>query len=235
MNWLCWHVGTVTDPKFRLIAKRANVPTGVAVAVWAYLLELAADAKERGSIESFDAEIADEALGFGVDAIRAVFDQIEAREMIDGARIAKWGERQNLTNAERAKEWRKKKAERNEQTDVRDVRANTPNETNTTDRQDIHTDRQTKKEDAAPPPDVASLAFDAGVRVIAARVGGERQARTMVGKWRKDHGDAAVIDAIGQCQRAGPSEPISYITAVLNRQRAQPPPKRTIGYGSQPG
>ncbi len=83
--------------------------------------------------------------------------------------------------------------------------------------------------------DVSTLAFNAGVQVIAASIGGEQKARSMVGKWRKDHGEAAVIDAIGQCQRAGPSEPISFITAVLNRPAKQPAPPRPRIAVNQPG
>jgi hypothetical protein len=156
VNWLCWHVGTVTDPKFRVIARRANTQPGSVVAIWAYLLELAGSAKERGSIASFDAEIAEEALGYDVVTIRAVYDELEGRGLIEGASIAKWKDRQNLTNAERAKEWRKSKAERNEQNDVRkhspeqieqnDVREHTRIFANATDIQTGHTDIQTDKE-----------------------------------------------------------------------------------------
>jgi hypothetical protein len=43
MNWLCWHVGTVTDGRIRLAARRANQPTIAAVALWAAIVEDAGD------------------------------------------------------------------------------------------------------------------------------------------------------------------------------------------------
>jgi hypothetical protein len=153
MNWLCWHVGTVTDPKFRVIAKLAHTQTGCVIAVWAYLLELAGGTKERGSIASYDADCAEEALGFTASEIEAVIVAMRDKGMIEGDHIAKWKDRQNLTNAERAKEWRKSKAERNEQTDVRE---HTRPFANATDIQtDTHTDIQTKKEIEAAPPTAA--------------------------------------------------------------------------------
>lgn len=152
MNWLCWHVGTVTDPKFRVVAKMAHNQVGVVVAVWAYLLELAGSAKERGSIASYDADVAEEALGFSASEIEAVIVAMRDKGLIVDSQISKWKDRQNLTNAERAKEWRdarKAAREQNEQTDVRDVLTNAPNETNTTDRQTRQTDRQTKEREGA--------------------------------------------------------------------------------------
>lgn len=149
MNWLCWHVGTVTDPKFRVIARQAHNQPGVVVAVWAYLLELAGGAKERGSIASYDADVAEEALGFSASEIEAIIVAMRAKGLIEGDLIARWKDRQNMTNAERAREWReqrKAKSEHNEQTDVRVVHANAPNKSNTTDIQTDKTDIQTDKD-----------------------------------------------------------------------------------------
>ena len=48
MHWFRWHHGTVTDPKFGLIAKKAGASVAQVIAIWAYLLEAASAAEERG-------------------------------------------------------------------------------------------------------------------------------------------------------------------------------------------
>lgn len=146
MNWLCWHVGTVTDPKFRVIARQAQNQPGVVVAVWAYLLELAGGAKERGSIASYDADVAEEALGFSASEIESIIAVMRAKGLIDGDLIARWKDRQNLTNAERAREWREQRKAAREQSEQADVREHTRAFANATDIQTDKTDRQTKKD-----------------------------------------------------------------------------------------
>lgn len=146
MNWLCWHVGTVTDPKFRVIARQAHNQPGVVVAVWAYLLELAGGAKERGSIASYDADVAEEALGFSAAEIEAIIIAMRAKGLIDGDIIARWKDRQNMTNAERAREWREQRKATREQTEQNDVREHTRAFANATDIQTDKTDIQTDKD-----------------------------------------------------------------------------------------
>ena len=146
MNWLCWHVGTVTDPKFRVIARQANNQPGVVVAVWAYLLELAGGAKERGSIASYDADVAEEALGFSAFEIEAIILAMRAKGLIEGDIIAKWKDRQNMTNAERAREWREQRKAARVQTEQNDVREHTRIFANATDKQTDKTDIQTDKD-----------------------------------------------------------------------------------------
>jgi phosphoglycolate phosphatase-like HAD superfamily hydrolase len=67
--------------------------------------------------------------------------------------------------------------------------------------------------------DLRKEIFDAGVGILVAGGKRESSARSMIGKWRKDHGDEATFEAIRQAQKAGPSEPISYITACLKASR----------------
>jgi|GEM_PF-1275101 len=67
----------------------------------------------------------------------------------------------------------------------------------------------------APPVDMTKLAFDAGVRVMTASGMTESNARSLVGKWRKAHGDEAVFKVLGDCQRQSITEPASWIEAAL--------------------
>lgn len=63
--------------------------------------------------------------------------------------------------------------------------------------------------------DPAKLVFDSGVSLLKAAGKTDGAARGIIGRWRRDHGDATIIEAIGNCQRSGASEPVSWITASL--------------------
>lgn len=64
-------------------------------------------------------------------------------------------------------------------------------------------------------PDILKAAFDAGIKVLGKAGHSEQQARGLIGRWRKDYGEGAVLEALGKCQLAGITEPVSYITAAL--------------------
>jgi hypothetical protein len=56
MDWFrSWH-GAPTDPKWLVIAKKANVPPAIVSAIFWALLDHASQTDDRGDIGSFDAE-----------------------------------------------------------------------------------------------------------------------------------------------------------------------------------
>ena len=111
MNWLCWHVGTHADPKFKLIARAAGVRLGDVLAAWAIALERAAQSKPRGNASSLTAEELAVCLDCEETEAAAILSGFTARGMIsDDGSIAKWGERQNGNDSVR-KENRKAKAD----------------------------------------------------------------------------------------------------------------------------
>lgn len=92
MSWLRWWVGAVNDPKWRLIATKANCRPGDCVAVWLYLLE---EAKEAGGdISAASAETCSVILGFEEAQVEAIIAEMRRRGMIDGERVAAWEKRQ---------------------------------------------------------------------------------------------------------------------------------------------
>lgn len=102
------------DPKFRVIAKRAAVHVpGVrasdALAVWTQLLCRASSSLDRGSIDGFDCETADDSLGMPDGSACALMQAFEDKGMIHEGRIIKWEDRQPKRedgSAERSKKWR---------------------------------------------------------------------------------------------------------------------------------
>jgi hypothetical protein len=115
MNWLKWHVGTFTDPKFAVIAKKAGQPRANVIAVWAALLETACNGVKRGDVSSFNPEDIGAALDIEPDAVMAIFKAIMARGMVadgaDGLHIAAWDKRQvHDYSTDRVRKFREKHA-----------------------------------------------------------------------------------------------------------------------------
>lgn len=105
-----WH-GAPTDPKWLVIAKRANVAPGVVSAiVWA-LFDHASQAVDRGSVADFDCETYAAFSGFDEDQVRAVYVAMEAKAIIVSGKLAKWEKRQPRredNSAERVRQHRKR-------------------------------------------------------------------------------------------------------------------------------
>lgn len=64
----------------------------------------------------------------------------------------------------------------------------------------------------APPGDPVKLLFDAGVELLTSTGCKEPAARSLIGKWRKENGDDAVMSAITEARRLSVTEPISWFT-----------------------
>lgn len=116
----------VTDPKFRVIAKRSGRPVSEVLAVFLHMMtnvaksnRTQANASEHGMLEGWD----DESVAIAVDAeTEHVADIREAMQgrTLEGSRLTGWGKRQPLredNSAERAKAWRDKRKERSVDTE----------------------------------------------------------------------------------------------------------------------
>lgn len=78
--------------------------------------------------------------------------------------------------------------------------------------------------DASPDePDFRDEIWTRGVAYLQRKGIAERNARTVIGKWIKDHGDAAVFSAFEAASRERPVEPVAWITARLGA-----PPKQAV-------
>jgi hypothetical protein len=55
----------------------------------------------------------------------------------------------------------------------------------------------------------------------------EKKARPLIGKWRKEFGEAAVMAAIAKCQQERASEPVAFIVRCLANSRGNQHDKRT--------
>lgn len=96
IDWFRWHHGSVTDPKFQLVARRSGASLPDVLAVWAYLLERASASQDRGSFGEVDHEAVDCMFGFPTTESRTadVMAAMEERRLISGDRIVQWEKRQ---------------------------------------------------------------------------------------------------------------------------------------------
>ncbi len=95
MDWFRWHHGSVTDPKFQLIARKTKSRVSDVIAVWAFLLEAASQADQRGNPGAQDFEAIDCALGLDDGQAAAIHASMIDRGIVEsGGVIAKWEARQ---------------------------------------------------------------------------------------------------------------------------------------------
>lgn len=72
--------------------------------------------------------------------------------------------------------------------------------------------------------DFAKVLFERGVAFLKRHGVKEASARSVIGKWRKNHSDAAIFDAFTECSRAGAIDPVPWITRCLD------PPKVSVKF-----
>jgi hypothetical protein len=114
MDWFRWHHGSVNDPKFQLVAKKAGCSVAEVIAVWACLLEAASMAEERGNPGALDFEALECALGLADGKAGMIYAAMITRGLVaDSGEICAWEKRQPKreredNSAERVKAFRKR-------------------------------------------------------------------------------------------------------------------------------
>ena len=73
--------------------------------------------------------------------------------------------------------------------------------------------------------DPAKVMFDAGVGLLSAAGKSANASRSIIGKWRSEHGVEATIAALGAAQREAAIDPVAFIEARF-RQRQRDGPRR---------
>ena len=122
MDWFRWHHGSITDPKFQLVAKKSGASVAEVVALWAFALEEASMADDRGSIAGLDVESVECLLGLDDGKGDLILAAMTVRGLITDGRIASWDKRQPArerdddTAAERKRKQRERDAMSHQET-----------------------------------------------------------------------------------------------------------------------
>lgn len=125
IDWFRWHHGSVNDPKFGLVAKKAGAGRGDVIAVWALVLEQASANAERGAFGDIDHEATDFLLGAEEGTTARILAAMEARGLTTNGRVTRWDERQpkrervdtTAADRKRAQRERARDSERDNNTD----------------------------------------------------------------------------------------------------------------------
>jgi hypothetical protein len=118
IDWFRWHHGSVTDPKFQLVARKSGASLADVVAIWAYLLERASSADERGKFGEVDFEAVDCLFNFPPESSRtqAVMRAMDERGLTLDGEVVAWDkrqvkrERESDSSAERMRALRERQA-----------------------------------------------------------------------------------------------------------------------------
>jgi hypothetical protein len=94
IDWFRWHHGSVTDPKFQLVARKAGVRLPDVLAVWAFVLEKASASDERGNFGVVDFEAVDCLFGLDDGQTALILEQMGVRGLVQEGRIVAWEKRQ---------------------------------------------------------------------------------------------------------------------------------------------
>lgn len=119
IDWFRWHHGSVSDPKFQLVAKRAGASVAEVLAVWACLLEAASQSVFRGHPGEQDFESLDCALGLSDGMSKAIYSRLHERGLLtEGGAITAWEKRQPKREDDTAAERKRRQREREKDGDT---------------------------------------------------------------------------------------------------------------------
>jgi hypothetical protein len=135
-----------TDPKWRVVARRAGRPLSEVLAVFVFMLTNASKAQERGTLANWSDEDVGAAIDVDAEHVAAIREAMQGKTL-DGDRLTGWNRRQPKREdgaSERAKEWRNRNRTQQNATE------RTETQPNAQERPDTDTDTDTEKiEDAS--------------------------------------------------------------------------------------
>lgn len=122
IDWFRWHHGSVTDPKFGLIAKKSGARVGDVISLWAFVLESASADEDRGTIGRLDFEAIEHLLNLDEGQAARILDAMTARGLIAGSRVANWEKRQPKREDDTAAERKRRQRDREAQEAAQEAR-----------------------------------------------------------------------------------------------------------------
>ena len=95
IDWFRWHHGSVTDPKFQLVAKKTGCSVAEVVAIWAFVLESASQSTDRGNPGELDFESIDCLFGIEDGKALLIYSSMKDRGLFDeDGCVSSWDNRQ---------------------------------------------------------------------------------------------------------------------------------------------
>lgn len=136
IDWFRWHHGSVTDPKFQLVARKSGARLSDVLAVWAYLLESASQSDARGNFGIIDCEAVDCLFGFDDGMTERILGGMVTRLLIAEGCIVSWEKRQPKRERESDNSTERSRAFRQRQVEPKDADDGNETPRNATQRQE---------------------------------------------------------------------------------------------------
>lgn len=161
IDWFRWHHGSVTDPKFQLVARKSKQALASVIAVWAFVLEQASASEDRGAFGSIDCEAIDCLLGLDDGATADILAAMGERGLVADGAVSAWDKRQpkreriDKGSSERSRAFRERQRQSAEEADAQ--RHATPENTDATPRnatqlQETPREEESREEKSSTPP-----------------------------------------------------------------------------------
>lgn len=161
IDWFRWHHGSVTDPKFQLVARKSKQALASVIAVWAFVLEQASASEDRGAFGSIDCEAIDCLLGLDDGATADILAAMGERGLVADGAVSAWDKRQpkreriDNGSSERSRAFRERQRQSAEEADAQ--RHTTPENTDATpcnakQRQETPREEESREEKSSTPP-----------------------------------------------------------------------------------
>jgi len=247
MDWFRSHHGAPTDPKWLLIAKRASVRPIHVIGTWWALLDYASQHSDRGSIDGFDIETFALFAGLEEEHVSRIVTTLCDKGMIAGSRIAQWSKRQPKREDEGAAErQRNSRANRSKNggNPPSGGTKGTPDDALKGDRHamsrnvTLDTDKIREEDSVANatgtvvPLSAAAFCkavFDSAIPLLTADGKTDREARSIIGRWRKTCGDADLLTLIRQSETEQHMSPLEWIMAAVETRNGNRTQRRVDG------
>lgn len=237
-----WH-GAPTDPKWLLIAKRASVRPIHVIGTWWALLDYASQHPDRGSIVGFDIETFALFAGLDEEHVSRIVTTLRDKGMIEDDRIAQWLKRQPKREDEGAAERQRRHRANKPKSGGNPPSGGKPDTPDSTTPDAGHAmsrnvtpeeKREDKSSDAYasgtivphPAADFCKMIFDSGIALLRRDDPDltERNARSIIGRWRKDVTDPELLTILMEAETK--SQSLEWVMAAVETRNGKRPGSR---------
>jgi hypothetical protein len=215
-RWFRHYAGMMRDDKLVSVSIKSKQSVERVVWVWGAILESAAELDDEGSFEVDAAEIS-RFLRCKESAINSIIEALAHADRIAEGKVSKWLTRQYKSDKSNGRVAAYRARKRNGSNNGETLHVTLPERDGNAPETETETEVPLAKANALDPEKVM---FDSGLAVLTAAGTSPAKARPLLGKWKRDHGAAAVIEALGAAQRHGVIDPVGWIEGRWRKQRS---------------
>lgn len=226
-RWFRHYAGMMRDEKLVRVAIKSKQPIERVLWVWGAALESAAEIDDNGRFDLDPAEVAYFLRSDEADIAGIISALVDAGRVV-GSCVVNWGDRQFSSDKskERQAAYRERKKAEKRGSDDPEIAGDAP----VTSRDGEVTLQETETEtyNSEPsgsgdaPPSAAAITkslWDTGKAILKAAGHDDRQAGSIIGRFRKTYSDSEALTVLSRCQIEQPSEPVEWITKALQAER----------------